>query len=144
MKTFYSAEDIQHFADQGQHEISIDDKVVLTDLAKQTAHMLGIRITQKPSNVSPAPITSPRPEFAGKTPASGGKPRGCQRRPAPITSPRPEFAGKTPASGGKPRGCQRRPALKSTPASDPSSGSQRQVVDQLVETIKRIKGQNIN
>jgi len=116
MKTFYSAEDIQHFADQGQHEISIDDKVVLTDLAKQTAHMLGIRITQKPSNVSPAPITSPRPEFAGKTPASGGKPRGCQRRPA----------------------------LKSTPASDPSSGSQRQVVDQLVETIKRIKGQNIN
>jgi len=116
MKTFYSAEDIQTFADQGQREISIDDKIVLTDMAKQTAHMLGIRLTEKPSTGSPTATA--------------------------ITPPRSEPAGRTPASGSKPRGCQRRPAVKSTPASGPSSGNSRPVVDQLVETIKRIKGQN--
>jgi hypothetical protein len=110
MKTFYSAEDIQNFAEQGRREISIDDKVVLTDMAKQTAHMLGIRITQKPSNAWPDHTTPRRPESGGKAPASGAKPRGCQRRPA----------------------------IKSTPASGPSSGNSRQVVDKLVETIKRI------
>ena len=114
MKTFYTAEDIQNFADQGQREISIDDRVVLTDMAKQTAHMLGIRITEKPSTASPGPIAPPCSEPSGKASVSGDKPRGCQRRPA----------------------------IKSAPASGPSSGSSRQVVDQLVETIKRIKGQN--
>ena len=114
MKTFYSAEDIQNFADQGQREISIDDRIVLTDMARQTAHMLGIRITEKPSIASPDPVAPPRSEPSGKAPVSGGKPRGCQRRPA----------------------------TKSTPLSGPSSEGSRQVVDQLVETIKRIKGQN--
>jgi hypothetical protein len=116
MKTFYSAEDIQNFADQGQREISIDDRVVLTDMARQTAHMLGIRITEKPSNAPPGPIAPSRPEATGKTPVSGAKPRGCQRRPA----------------------------IRSTPASAPSSGSSRPVVDKLVETIKRIKGKKQN
>jgi hypothetical protein len=116
MKTFYSAEDIQNFADQGQREISIDDRVVLTDMARQTAHMLGIRITEKQSNASSGPAAPPRPDSVGKTRASGAKPRGCQRRPA----------------------------IKSTAASGPSSGNSRQVVDQLVETIKRIKDQNVS
>ncbi len=44
MKTFYSAEDIENLAEQGQREIRINENIVLTDLAKQTAHMLGIRI----------------------------------------------------------------------------------------------------
>jgi len=111
MKTFYSAEDIQNFADQGQREISIDDRIVLTDMAKQTAHMLGIRITEKASNASPGVLTPSRPKSVRKTQPPGGKPRGCQRRPE----------------------------IRSTQPSGASSGSSRQVVDKLVETIKRIK-----
>lgn len=114
MKTFYSAEDIQNFADQGQREISIDDGVVLTDMARQTAHMLGIRITEKPSHASPGPMAPPCPEPVGKISVSGAKPRGCQSRPA----------------------------VKSRTSPGSSSGSSRQVVDQLVETIKRINKAN--
>ena len=62
MKTFYSAEDIENFAEQGQREIRVDDNVVLTDLAKQTAHMLGIRITEKPSGASSAAFSPACPQ----------------------------------------------------------------------------------
>ena len=77
MKTFYSAEDIEKFADQGRREISIDENTVLTDMAKQTAHMLGIRITGKPSAASPGAFAPARPQSVGRTHVSGGKPKGC-------------------------------------------------------------------
>ncbi len=112
MKTFYSAEDIENFADQGQREISVDENTVLTDMAKQTAHMLGISITEKPSAASPGTFTRARPQSIGKTPALGGKPKGCQRRP-----------------GNKP-----------APASGATPGKSRPVVDKLVEKIKRLNG----
>jgi len=112
MKTFYSAEDIENFADQGHGEINIDENVVLTDLAKQTAHMLGIRIREKPAGASPGAFTSVHPQPVGKTHVLGGKPKGCQRRPA-----------KKPA-----------------PTSGAPAGQSRQVVDKLVEKIKRING----
>jgi hypothetical protein len=112
MKTFYSAEDIENFADRGQREICIDENIVLTDLAKQTAHMLGIRITEKPSGASPGVFNTTRPQSAGKHHALGGKPKGCQRRPAE----------------------------KPAPASGAPAGKSRQVVDKLVESIKRISG----
>jgi hypothetical protein len=112
MKTFYSAEDIEKFADQGQREISVDENTVLTDMAKQTAHMLGIRITEKPSAVSPGAFTRALPQSIGQTHALGGKPKGCQRRP-----------------GNKP-----------VPASGASHGKSQPLVDKLVEKIKRING----
>ena len=112
MKTFYSAEDIENFADQGRSEISIDENVVLTDLAKQTAQMLGIRITEKPSGASSGTFTPVHPQFVGKTHTSGGKPKGCQRRP-----------------GGK-----------TAPVSRTTAGQSQPVVDKLVEKIKRING----
>jgi len=112
MKTFYSAEDIENFADQGRSEISIDENVVLTDLAKQTAHMLGIRITENPSGAASGTFTPVQPQFVGKTFTFGGKPKGCQRRPA----------------------------NKSATAPGPSAGQSSQVVDKLVEKIKRING----
>jgi hypothetical protein len=112
MKTFYSAEDIENFADQGRSEISIDENVVLTDLAKQTAHILGIRITEKPPGASSGTFTPVQPQFVGKTPALGGKPKGCQRRP-----------------GGK-----------TAPVSRTTAGQSQPVVDKLVEKIKRING----
>ena len=113
MKTFYSAEDIENFADQGQREIRVDDSVVLTDLARQTAHMLGIRITEKSSVTSPGSVAPARPQAARQSPALSGKPKGCQRRP-----------------GNKP-----------APAPGASPGKSQPVVDKLVEKIKRISGQ---
>ena len=112
MKTFYSSEDIEKFADQGRREISVDENIVLTDMAKQTAHMLGIRITEKPSAASPGAFAPARPQSVGKTQTSGGKPKGCQRRP----------------------GDNRAPASRVT------AGQSRPVVDKLVEKIKRIGG----
>ena len=114
MKTFYSVEDIENFAAGGQREIYIDENIVLTDLAKQTAHMLGIRITEKPSAASPGAFNPARPPSLGKTHALGGKPKGCQRPPA----------------------------KKSTAASGSTPGQSRPVVDKLVEKIKHISGNN--
>ncbi len=114
MKTFYSAEDIENFADRGQREIRVDDNVVLTDMAKQTAHLLGIRITQKSSGSSPGNFTPAGPQSPDRTRAVSGKPKGCQRRPANKTATAP----------------------------GPSAGQSGQVVDQLVEKIKRISGRN--
>jgi hypothetical protein len=114
MKTFYSAEDIEKLADQGQREIRIDENVVLTDVAKQTAHMLGIRLTESAANAAPAAV----PSAAAR----------------PVT--------RTKVLGGKPKGCQRRPANKSAAAPGPSAGQSSPVVDKLVEKIKRISGRN--
>ena len=110
MKTFYSAEDIEKLADQGQKEIRVDENIVLTDLAKQTAHMLGIRITEKSSGISPGPVTPARPRPVSQKLESGNKPKGCQRRP-----------------GNKP-----------APDSRRAAGQSRPVVDKLVEKLKRI------
>ena len=115
MKTFYSAEDIENFAEQGQHEIRVDDNVVLTDLAKQTAHLLGIRIRE----ISSSPL------------------------PSTVTSPRPQPVRQSPALSGKPKGCQRRPENKPTPVSRATTGQSRPVVDRLVEKIKRISDQSV-
>jgi len=112
MKTFYSAEDIENFAEQGRREIRIDENVVLTDLAKQTAQMLGIRLTEKSSGAAPGAFNPAPVRTAPRTPAVSGKPKGCQRRP---TAGRGAVSG---ASGGR-----------STP-----------VVDQLVAKIKRGSG----
>ena len=110
MKTFYSAEDIENIADQGQREIRVDENVVLTDLAKQTAHMLGIRITATSSGTSSGPVAPSRRKPVGQMAVSGNKPRGCQRLPGNMPAPR---------SGGSP-------------------GKSKPVVDKLVEKIKRI------
>ena len=113
MKTFYSAEDIEQFAEQGQREIRVDQNVVLTDLAKQTAHMLGIRISDESSGASPGPVAPARPQPVRQRPVLSGKPKGCQRRP-----------------GSKP-----------APPPGATTGQSRPVVDKLVEKIKRISNQ---
>jgi hypothetical protein len=111
MKTFYSAEDIEKLADQGQREIRIDDNVVLTDLAKQTANMLGIRLTENSTRTAPAAVSPASARPATRANAPGSKPKGCQRRP-----------------GRQPAGTSQAPA-----------GPSRPVVDKLVEKIRRIK-----
>ena len=114
MKTFYSAEDIENFADQGQSEICVDENIVLTDLAKQTAPMLGIRITEKPSGASPGAFNPARPQSVGKSTRSAANPRD--------------------ARDGRRRNRHRRPGRR--------PGNPGQVVDKLVEKIKRINGNN--
>jgi hypothetical protein len=110
MKTFYSAEDIENFAEQGRLEIRINENIILTDLAKQTAHMLGMRLMEESSGPSSAPPSPRQPQ---------------PHRQVPVT-------------GNKPRGCQRRPADKPGSSSGVSSGQSRPVVDKLVEKIRRI------
>ena len=111
MKIFYSAEDIETLAEQGQRDIRIDDNVVLTDLAKQTANMLGIRLTENSTQTAPAAVSPASARPATRANAPGGKPKGCQRRP-----------GRQPA------------ASSGTPA-----GQSRPVVDKLVAKIRQIK-----
>ena len=108
MKTFYSAEDIENFADRGQRKICVDDNVVLTDMAKQTAQILGIRITDKSSGSSPGNFTPAVQQSPDRTRALSGKPKGCRRRPASQ--------------------------LVTTPG--PSAGQSSQVVDKVVEKIR--------
>ena len=112
MKTFYSAEDIENLADQGQREIRVGENVVLTDLARQTANMLGMRITEESSGATTGSFI----------PAA----------PGPV---RPG-----PARGNKPKGCQRRPGNKPETRSGRTAGHSKPVVDKLVEKIKRING----
>ena len=109
MKTFYTAEDIENFADRGQTEIIVDENVVLTDLAKHTADMLGIRLTQKPTGLLQA----------------GSHPVHTQTATTP-----------TPISG-KPKGCQARPKDKLERAGTNANRQSKQIVDRLVDAVKR-------
>jgi hypothetical protein len=76
VKTYYSAQDIEALAAQGVRELIVDENTVLTDLARDMALQLGIKL------VAPG-----RPAVAGSALApkaaapSGAKPRGCQHGP---------------------------------------------------------------
>ena len=83
---FYSSEDIERLAAQGQKELILDETMALTDLARDVARQLGITLKNgsHPAtlvNKAPAPVTASR-ETAVQLPA---KPRGCQH--GPLTSP---------------------------------------------------------
>jgi hypothetical protein len=45
-KTFYTERDIQDLADRGVTEIEVNDDVVLTDLGREMALKLGIRLVR--------------------------------------------------------------------------------------------------
>ncbi len=89
MKTFYSAQEIEDLARQGVRELVVDDAVVLTDLARQTAAQVGLRLVASGSGqqaTAPRPAAAPAPAPAAAAPASAtgqvpAKPRGCQHGP---------------------------------------------------------------
>ena len=96
MKTYYSAQDIEALAAQGVRELVVDENSVLTDLARDTAAQLGVKL------VAPG-----RPVAAGSAPApkaaapSGARPKGCQHGPlsgSPTVSP----AASAPRAGNSP------------------------------------------
>lgn len=84
MKTFYSLEDIEKLAAQGVRELIVDEDTVLTDVARDAAAQLGIRLA--PPGRPAAPATS-RPAPAPVATVTGGKPRGCQHGPLPAAAP---------------------------------------------------------
>lgn len=110
MKTFYSAEDIEALVTQGQTELTLDEDTVLTQLARDAAHRLGLKLVRGPSV---APVSA--------QPASGRS-----------------SGGTATGLGAKPKGCQHgtRPGRPSAPRAP--SGSSDRVVDDLVDLVRRL------
>jgi hypothetical protein len=78
VKTFYSAQDIETLAAQGVRELAVDENTVLTDLARDMAGQLGIKLVVggRPAATGSAPA-----RFAEAAAPSGAKPKGCQHGP---------------------------------------------------------------
>ena len=85
---FYSAEDIEKLAAQGQKELILDDTIALTDLAREMARQLGITLrngSQSAVAVSKSPASSN--EHRGAIAQLEAKPKGCQHGPLTTTPP---------------------------------------------------------
>lgn len=137
MKTFYSAQEIEDLARQGVRELVVDDSVVLTELARQTAGQLGLRLVTARSAV---PLSNTAPGQAPARPAADGT-----ARPAPAAASAQATALAAPLPA-KPKGCQRgatTPAgvggLQATlgaPANTGGAGGK--VMDELVGLVKQM------
>jgi len=58
-KTFYTARDIDRFADEGLTELCIDNAIVLTDIARERARERGLRLVRvSDAGVIPPPERS--------------------------------------------------------------------------------------
>jgi hypothetical protein len=110
VKTFYSAEDIEALVDRGRTELTLDEDMVLTQLARDAAQRLGLKLVR---GSSAAPVSS--------QPATG------RASPGAATS-----------LGAKPRGCQHGPLPGRPSAAGPPSGSTDKVVDDLVDLVKKL------
>jgi hypothetical protein len=113
VKTFYSAQDIEALAAQGVRELVVDENTVLTDLARDAAAQLGVKL-----------VTPSRPAATGAAPAaatarvavpSGAKPKGCQHGPL-ANGPAASGAAPTQSAGSSP------------------------VVDELVGAVRQLAG----
>jgi hypothetical protein len=80
VKTFYSAQDIENLAAQGVRELLLDENSVLTDLARDAAAQLGLKLVSgRQQSVRPA---SALPGMPGSASApSVARPKGCQHGP---------------------------------------------------------------
>jgi len=75
VKTFYSLEDIEDLVAQGVRELIVDEDSVLTDVARDAAVRMGLKLA--PKGRGPAAPAGP-PPAADATPGAGARPRGCQ------------------------------------------------------------------
>lgn len=57
-KTFYTERDIEDFQRRGVMVIDVDDSIVLTDLAREKALALGIRLARPGRSTGAAPATA--------------------------------------------------------------------------------------
>lgn len=70
-KTFYTERDIEDMAARGVTAIDIDDNVVLTDLARDKAIGLGLRLVRHtPGNSAPSGGVNGKTELAAKVKAA--------------------------------------------------------------------------
>jgi hypothetical protein len=92
VKTFYSTEDLEVLAAQGITRLVVDDNTVLTHLARDMAHKLGITLVYGTAGTEtaarPAGATTVASLGAGPSRSPGpqltAKPRGCQHGPLPT------------------------------------------------------------
>jgi hypothetical protein len=110
VKTFYSAEDIEALVARGQTELILDEDTVLTQLARDAAQKLGLKLVRRPS-AAPAAL----------------QPAPARPSPGPATGP-----------GAKPKGCQHGPLPGRPSASRATSASSDRVVDELVDLVKQL------
>ena len=73
-KRFYTERDIEDLAHSGQMVLEVSDNVVLTELAYESAHKLGVRLVQ-PNDLPPAApvrpyLSQPQAQPAGGCPCS--------------------------------------------------------------------------
>lgn len=77
MKTFYTVRDIEDMHAAGTTEIQLHDDLVLTDVAREKAIALGMRLTpaatapsrrERPGTATGNPPTAPPPAKGGSTP----------------------------------------------------------------------------
>jgi hypothetical protein len=119
VKKFYSTEDIEALAARGVTELVVDQDTVLTHLARDMAHKLGITVHYGAPAAAKGPRsgTAPRPQ-----------PTGPSLRPGMPRSEGP---------GAKPKGCQHGPqrATHASPLHD-ATGSTDQAVRELVDLVK--------
>lgn len=112
MKTFYSAQDIETLAAQGVRELVVDENTVLTDLARDAAAQVGVKLVA-PGRPAAAP-TAAAPAARAAVP-SGARPKGCQHGPL-ATGPAAGSAAQAQRSGSSP------------------------VVDELVGAVRQLAG----
>jgi hypothetical protein len=91
MKTFYSAEDIEALAAQGKTELRMDEDTVLTHLARDMAHKLGISLVYGGAALRAASSAATAGSSCQPAPSLGAKPQGCQHGP---------LAGRSSGAGG--------------------------------------------
>ena len=118
MKTYYATQDIEDLAARGISELILDDDIVLTDLARDAAQRLGVKLVQPGREIETARAPASRPAAAVTAPA-----------PAPA----------------RPSGCQHGPLVSSAPpgVSEPKAtpnGGTHTVVDQMVGLVRQLAG----
>lgn len=88
MKTFISATDIEALAAQGVRELTVDEDMILTAVAREAAAQLGVKLVAPGATAPARPASQPAAVF--------GKPKGCQHGPLD------EGRGSQPVSSAKP------------------------------------------
>jgi hypothetical protein len=111
VKTFYSAEDIEALVARGQTELVLDEDTVLTQLARDAAQTLGLKLVRQPSAAPATSQTATAQPSPARATGLGTRPKGCQHGPM----------------SGQP----------SAPARTAGGGSDK-VVDDLVDLVKQL------
>ena len=77
-KTFYTERDIEELARQGIRSLAVNDNVVLTELAVERAHSLGVNLVRAHDTLPSAPVRpylAAAPAQASSSVASSGHPK---------------------------------------------------------------------